>query len=180
MRNLSKILIQLLSIFLVLIIHSVYAQSCKLPLSFTKTFNKLNLGTKYELTSYLKPCFLAEDFNGDGIKEIAVTINDKKTHKKGILLMDSKNENYKIFGAGVSFGDTNHSDNFSWVKGWKIYKRENAYETLFDTEGDLTGSKQIKLNHHALYIYDTIDGEPYAGGLIYWNGIKYLWIHQGE
>lgn len=137
------------------------------------------LDKKYELNAFLKPGWLQDDFNGDGAPDIALLIVEKATHKKGILLLTGKNSDFYVFGAGSKFGDG--SDDFSWAGKWYVYKKKTAYETQFDKKnGDILGGKQIKLTHPCISIASVEDGAEISGGLIYWTGKKYRWIHQGE
>jgi hypothetical protein len=49
-------------------------------------------------------------------------------------------------------------------------------ETTFDSEGDVNGSKEVILERPAISIRET-EG---SGGLIYYDGKKFIWIHQGD
>jgi hypothetical protein len=71
--------------------------------------------------------------------------------------------------------------NGSWLDKWNIYKQKTAQETQFDPKsGDMLGSKTVKLLRPGLLVEHQEDGATLAGGIIYWNGKKYVWIHQGE
>jgi hypothetical protein len=112
---------------------------------------------------------------------MAFLIIQKATKKRGILLIHGNSNQYFIFGAGTNFD--NGSDNFKWLKGWSVYNKKTAYETIFhfNKDGDaLISREKISLLRPALYVHDLEDGQPTAGGLIYWTGKKYIWIHQGE
>jgi hypothetical protein len=136
---------------------------------------QFGLDSKYELSAYIKPAFLQSDFNGDHNMDCAALIIEKSTKKVGILLIHSNVSKFYIFGAGYDFG--NGSDNFDWLRMWKVYDNKTAYETQFDKEsGDITGSKIVNIERPAIEVEDM----EIAGGLIYWNGHKYIWIHQGE
>ncbi|HEY2582871.1 MAG TPA: hypothetical protein VGI43_13745 [Mucilaginibacter sp.] len=163
--------------FFILTSTQVHAQS-PIPVWFVTSFKQLKLEQKYETSGYIKPSFLQADFNGDGIMDIAALVIEKKTKKKGILLIYGKSNQYFVFGAGTNFG--NGSDDFKWARGWRVYNSKIAYETTFNEDGDILGAKKIKLSRKAFYIYDLEDGEPNSGGIIYWNCKKYIWIHQGE
>lgn len=156
-----------------------HTQTVTLPSWFLSTFKSKGLDKKYELGQFLKPSFLQADFNGDASQDIAVLVIEKSTKKKGILLIHGKtNDNY-FFGAGTKFG--NGSDDFKWADKWTLYKKKTASETQFDnTNGDILGGKEIKLTQPAILIEDFEDGVAIAGGIIYWTGKKYIWIHQGE
>jgi hypothetical protein len=131
-----------------------------LPPWFLKSFKQLKLNHGYELKGSLKPTFLVADFDGDGRPDVAILANERRTKKKGILIIQDDGHKYFVFGAGKKFG--NGSDNFKWATGWKI-------------DDSNTANKR-----HALFIYDTQDNKPNSGWLIYWNGKKYVWKHTGR
>jgi hypothetical protein len=161
--------------------HHINAQQHSLPAWFTQAFKQLKLDERYELKTFLKPRFLEIDLNGDGLKDIVATIIEKKSGKKGLLLVHKGLNSIKVFGAGTKVGKAgfDDSDDLKWVDGWQIYKNKVAYETKFDN-GDIVGSIKRKLNNKAISIWSNQNGTPLAGGLITWNGRKYVWIHQGE
>ena len=86
-----------------------------------------------------------------------------------------------MFGAGVKFGKPGFDDftDTNWLDGWKIINDRIVYETRFDN-GDIIGSDPRKLKYAGISIWQNQDGSPLAGGIIFWNGKKYGWIHQGE
>ena len=156
-----------------------HTQTVTLPSWFLSTFKSKGLDQKYELEQFLKPIFLQADFNGDASQDIAVIVIEKSTKKKGILLIHGKTNDSYFFGAGTKFG--NGGDDFMWADKWALYKKKTASETQFDKiTGDILGTKEIKLTHPAILIEDFEDGAAIAGGIIYWSGKKYSWIHQGE
>lgn len=94
------------------------------------------------------------------------------------MLIHNKTNDHFVFGAGTSFDG---SDNFDWADKWSVYNKKTAFETQFDKKtGDILGGKEVKLARPGILAMDYEDGSPYAGGIIYWNGKKYIWIHQGE
>ena len=145
---------------------------------FINSFKLLKLDAKYEIKSFLKPSNLSADFNGDGKTDAAMLVVEKKTKKKGIILINGGSTQYFVFGAGTNFGSG--GKDFSWLNGWQIYKEKTAYETVLDKDGDLMDGKKIILKRPGLYVYQLEDGEPNSGGIIYWDGKKYIWIQQGE
>lgn len=163
-------------VLLTLIPIFAYTQSKNLS-GFEEVFKGTALSI-YQPFPFSTPSFIESDFNGDGIKDIAILIIQKTTKKRGVLLMHGGSNQNFVFGAGNKFG--NGSDDFKWLKGWSLYKQKVAYETTFTKDGDISGSKKIVLLRPALYVHNLEDAQPTAGGLIYWNGKKYIWIHQGE
>ena len=155
------------------------SQTQALPSWFTEAFKSKGLDKKYVINSFLEPSFLQADFNGDASPDIAVPVIEKVTSKKGILLIHDQSFSYYLFGGGTAFGSG--SDDFVWADKWTLYKQKTAYETQFDkASGDIIGEKQVKLARPGILVEDYEDGAALAGGIIYWNGRKYIWIHQGE
>ncbi|MGY2131771.1 hypothetical protein ACW9KT_06065 [Hymenobacter sp. HD11105] len=64
--------------------------------------------------------------------------------------------------------------NFEWVDYWNLFTKASTLETLFDKSGDTSGARTVRLKHPAI----EIGREETGGGMIYWNGKKYIWIHQ--
>ena len=154
------------------------SQQPRLPTWFQTAFKTKGLDKKYAITQFLKTGTLQADFNGDKLKDIAVLVTEKATKKLGILLFHNQSNQYFVFGAGTKFGSG--SDNFKWAKDWKTYWEKTATETQFDKDDNIIGGKEIKLKPPGIVIWAIEDGEPIAGGIIYWTGQKYIWIHQGE
>jgi hypothetical protein len=166
----------LLCAVLFLIATTAFSQTATYPSWLKARMKTLKLNGQYELDPFLKPAYLQDDFNGDGVPDLAVLVIEKSTQKKGILLIQKKKSQCEVFGAGNSFGKG--SDDFSWADTWSVYKEKSAYATQFDKKsGDVKGGKQVQLNRHCIYI---VSREEASGGLIYWTGKKYSWIHQGD
>lgn len=155
---------------------TAFSQTTTYPSWLKPRMKTLKLDGQYELSPFLKPAYLQDDFNGDGVPDLAVLVIEKATQKKGILLIQKKKSACHVFGAGNSFGKG--SDDFTWADSWSVYKEKSAYATQFDKKsGDVKGGKQVPLNRHCIYI---VSREEASGGLIYWTGKKYSWIHQGD
>lgn len=153
-----------------------HSQRVGMPSTFNVTFTKLGLDKKYERSAFLSPTFIQADFNGDGVQDVAFLVSSKTTKKRGIMIMHGNSTAYFVFGAGTNFGSG--SDDFRWADKWMVYAKKTASETQFDkNSGDIIGSKPVKLLRPGVLIESEEAG---AGGIIYWNSKKYIWIHQGE
>jgi hypothetical protein len=151
----------------------------KFPSWFNEFLEHKALDKQYNITVDKKPTAIEADFNRDGTPDIAVLVTEKVKGRKGILVVHGKSTTYHVFGAGKDFGSG--GDDFKWLAQWSLYTSKTASETLFDEEtGDILGGKEIKLAGPAILVEDYEDGAAVAGGIIYWNGKQYIWIHQGE
>lgn len=158
-----------------------YGQKTTLSQPFMDTFKGQGLDKRYSLEGSLKPSYLQADLNGDGVEDIVVTVIERSSKKKGVLIIHGKTGEYFVFGAGNAGNATEAGDDFSWADKWALYKKKTAYETLFDkSSGDIKGSREVKLVRVAVLIEHYEDGASISGGIIYWSGKKYRWIHQGE
>lgn len=146
---------------------------------YSKTFYTKGLKERFLIDSSLTPRYLEADFNGDKLLDYACLIRDKQSNKKGLLIIHNKTQDYFFFGAGKDFG--NGGEDFKWIDKWSIYNLPSASETQFNEETlDIPGSKEIPLKYSGILLAQYQDGDLLAGGIIYWTGTKYIWIHQGE
>lgn len=128
----------------------------------------------FERTYKLLPSFLEEDFSGDGTVDIAIFVSKISDDKKGILFLFGEDDKMFISGAGNSFGPG--GDDFKWADYWELFTESKTYETTFLENGDIDGSREVTLEYPAISIRE----EEGSGGLIYFNGEKFIWIHQGD
>ena len=166
---------------LICTISSLQLYSQSIPTQFLASFKQNKLDARYQIKGYLKPSFLLADFNGDGMPDISILITEKKTQKKGMVVLFGNSKQYFVFGAGIKVGKIgfDDTDDLKWMERWKLFKDRIAYETKFDN-GDMVGSIKRKLTNKGIEMWSLEDGEPLAGGIIYWNGKKWIWIHEGE
>lgn len=118
------------------------------------------------------------DFNGDGKPDVAALVIERNTKKKGLILIHGGTNQYFVFGAGMNLADS--GGNYDWLNRWQIYRKKIVYETLFGKDGDITGSKAVKIKYPGIEIYSIEDGDLIAGYVIYWDGKKYSLVHIGE
>ncbi|MFN8432352.1 MAG: hypothetical protein U0V04_20405 [Spirosomataceae bacterium] len=156
-----------------------HSQTLALPKWFYDSFKSKGMEKKYSIAAFLKPSFLQADFNGDSALDIALPVFEKATKRKGILLVHGNTSEHFVFGAGKDFGFG--GKDFRWADKWALFTENTAQETQFNKEsGDIIGGKTIKLERNGILIEDYEDGSVLSGGIIYWTGNKYIWIHQGE
>ncbi|MGC3943788.1 MAG: hypothetical protein QM762_04475 [Chryseolinea sp.] len=129
---------------------------------------------RYVRAKYIAPQFLEADFSGDGNADLAILIERKTNKKKGILILLANSNKAFVIGAGTKFG--NAGDNFKWANVWSVFSEKVTHETTFKPDGDVEGGKKVTLERPAIAIKE----EEGSGGLIYFNGKQFIWIHQGD
>lgn len=169
-----------LCIVLIILARSLFAKTAPLPAWFMHVYQQQKLNQEFELTAYRSPAFLEADFNGDGIKDIAALIIEKRTHKKGVLLIEAKSKHYFVFGAGTLTGKkkVDIRDDFKWVDTWGVYDKPTAYETRVNIKKEVMSIKR-NIPNKGINLWAIDDDDPQYGELIYWNSKQYVWINQG-
>jgi hypothetical protein len=132
------------------------------------------LGKTFDRKLYAQPGFLQADFNGDGKTDVAVLVARRTTGSRGLIILHQGLAQHHVLGNGPNtHRETIHGD-FSWVDHWRIYTKPTTDEVTFEASGGILGSRVVKLRHPTIEITQ----EEVGGGMIYWNGQRYTWIHQ--
>lgn len=129
---------------------------------------------KYDLGKYGESPFLEADFSGDKKLDLAIPIERKTDKKKGVLILFAESNHVFVIGAGFTF--ENAGDDFNWATTWSIIRDRTVHETTLKPNGDVDGEREITLERPAIGIRQ----QEGSGGLIYFNGKKFIWIHQGD
>ena len=124
----------------------------ELPSWAIRVFNE-KLIAGYELVQKMEPSFFTGDFNGDGRSDVALLIKERTTGKVGIAILESGKNQFKILGAGRSFG--NGGDDFRWMDVWSM-RHSGKVDQLY------------------------VEKRETASAVIYWDGSKYRWQQEGD
>jgi hypothetical protein len=172
MKLIVKILI--LFVFIGYESHAQVSSPRLIPTWFMESFENLELDQTYSIGAFLKPIFLEADFNGDGNVDVTTALLRKDNLKHGLLIIFKDSSQFYVFGAGIHFGPG--GDNFDWADFWEINNDSLTHETTFLSNGDIDESREIVLENPAISIRE----DEGSGGLIYFNGNEFIWIHQGD
>ena len=140
---------------------------CEVPKAAKKALTNGSTGKKYDLSSYIDPCYLEGDFNGDGKLDAAVLMKERSTGKLGIAIVHGTTGKVTILGAGIVVG--NGGDDFQWMDSWQVSSK--AHVGHLAREATLPGLRDDVL---------LLEKSEAASALIYWNGQRYVWYQQGD
>jgi hypothetical protein len=139
-----------------------------LPGELSVFFQQSKIQSEFELNEEINPIYLRGYFNGDKKADYALAVIERKTGKKGILILHGRTENFFLIGAGKAISES-LGDDFSWMNAWEVYEKAQPSLGVGET-------RMIKLKSEAILIQK----REASSGLIYWDGIKYQWYQQGD
>lgn len=137
----------------------------------TEEFRKQTLNGFEKATLYKLTDTIMADFNGDGFLDKAVYKKENET--SGIIIMHGKTNDQVKIGFGKQFS---HLTEFNWVNYWGLVEDKETSETTFSEDGDVLGSKDVKLQNPSI----VLGADEVGGGLITFINRKYVWIHQAD
>ena len=118
---------------------------------------------------------IVQDLNGDSIVE-RVFFNDSEN----IVIADGKTNDETIFIAYDDEGCIDGWKDFDWVDFWGITNDSETWRMTFK-EGP-SGGIDLDSNEDVPLLYPSIFVQKYesGGGIITFNGEKYVWVHQND
>ncbi|MEQ9384718.1 MAG: hypothetical protein RIF36_22890 [Imperialibacter sp.] len=158
---------------LIIFFITVETPTTELPDWACKRF--VQFSERFDIYDQIEPAFIELDLDDDQTNDVAIFVREKSINKTGILfLFDGDGERYFLAGAGDSFGAG--GDDFEWADKWEIFLKSKTHQTTFLPNGDIDGTKTVELKNPAISIREN-EG---SGGLIYYDGSRFIWIHQGD
>jgi len=116
----------------------------------------------------LKPELINGDFDGDGRPDYAILVTQKKSNKRGFLIVFG-NGTKALAGAGspIMYGAIASSDlNFDQ---WELFDKSRPVESA-------QNQNILKLRGDALLV----SYHESASGIFYWDGKRLRWYQQGD
>ncbi len=132
------------------------------------------LNKTFERKAYAKPGFLQADFNGDGKIDVAILVARLATRSRGIIILHQGQAVPHVLGTSLNTNQGIIKGDLSWVNHWRLYRGPRTDEVLFNPDGDLLDTRTVRLKRPTI----ELTKEEQGGGMIYWNGKRYIWIHQ--
>lgn len=137
----------------------------------TEEYRKQSLSGFEKATLYKLTDTITADFNGDGFLDKAIYKKENET--SGIIIIHGNTNDQVKIGFGKQFS---HMTEFNWVDYWGLVEDKETSETTFTEDGDVLGSKDVKLQNVSIFIGRHEEG----GGLITFKNGNYEWIHQAD
>lgn len=132
------------------------------------------LSRTFVRAAYLKPALLQADFNGDGRPDVAVPVTRRQTGSRGLLILHQGQAGAHVIGTGAASSADMLRTDFEWADYWQLYTKPTTSEMVFDQDGGISGQRTVRLRRPSI----EIGKEELGGGMIYWDGRRYIWIHQ--
>lgn len=149
--------------------YKTFVFESNLPDELYHFYRQDKIKNTYALRTDLNPFYLRGDFDGDKNQDYALSVVERKTGKKGILIYHTGFKMHYVIGAGKALSNRNTMDDYAWMDAWKVYSDKDV-EIGFDETTKLTLKTEAIL---------AIKVES-ASGLIYWTGKEYKWYQQGD
>lgn len=137
----------------------------------TKAYKEQSLSEFEKSTTYRLTDTIRADFNGDGFLD--KVIYKKENETSGIIFIHGKTKSQIKIGFGKMFA---HMTDFNWVDYWGLFKGTETDEVTFNDDGDILGSKKVKLQNVSIFL----GKDEAGGGLITFKNGDYVWIHQAD
>ncbi|HEX8658141.1 MAG TPA: hypothetical protein VF690_11420 [Hymenobacter sp.] len=151
-----------------------HAPAPPLPAWAQGQWTQAGLNKTFERKTYAKPGFLQADFNGDGKIDVAILAERLHSRSRGIIILHQGLPVPHVLGAGPNTHREILRGDFSWVDQWSLYIGSTTHEVMFSSNGDLLDTRQVRLKRPTIELIK----EEQGGGMIYWNGKRYVWLHQ--
>lgn len=135
----------------------------------TEEYRKQYLSGFEKATLYKLTDTITADFNGDGFEDKAYF--KKENQNSGIIIKHGQTNEVVKIGFGEKFA---HMTEFDWIDYWGLVEDKETSETTFTEDGDVLGSKDVKLQNPSI----VLGADELGGGLITFLNGKYVWIHQ--
>ena len=136
-----------------------WIQNQNIPPEIRLIFKSQKIDQEYKISFHLNPFYIRGDFNSDGKIDVAILIEELKSYKKGIAIVNLESLQVKVLGAGKNFG--NGGDDFSWMNMWTVRSKQDEksglqVESIFVAKAE-SASAEIK-----------------------WKEDTYLWYQEGD
>ncbi|MCB1381163.1 MAG: hypothetical protein KDK89_22755 [Alphaproteobacteria bacterium] len=140
-----------------------YLAAASLP---PQVWEALAKGDRYKAVTRINPYYLQGDFDGDGVRDTAVLIQDRASGKHGAAIVFAGGK-VRVIGAGKDSGDG--TTDLDWMDAWYVEPRGKVQRgAANEAPPRLVGDAIMAIKTES------------ASGLIYWDGKRFRWYQQGD
>jgi hypothetical protein len=133
------------------------------PDSIWRIAVEAGLDSVYAISLRLQyPPYLDGDFDGDGLADAAVLVDNRATGKSGVAIVHRGNRRVTILGAGA---DGSGPRDLSWIDRWDVFRRGTTYNL---TIGD---RPSLQMGADALWV----GRQDSISAFYVWTGANYVW-----
>ena len=139
------------------------------PDSIWRVASARGLDSVYAIAVRLQyPPYLEGDFDGDGVRDAAVLIEQRATGKLGVAFVLMGPRRVAIVGAGTAIAGG--PDDLAWIDQWDVYRKGVSFSlTIHDRPG-------VPLLADALWVAR----RDSASAFVIWSGGGYAWEKRGR
>ena len=150
------------------------APAPQLPTWALAQWTQAGLNKTFERKAFTNSGFLQADFNGDGKIDVAVLVARRSTNSRGIIILHQGQPTPHVLGTGPNTHQESLKGDLSWADHWHLYIGSTTDEVMFGLNGDILDTRTVRLMRPTIELTKKEQG----GDMIYWNGKRYVWIHQ--
>jgi hypothetical protein len=133
------------------------------PDSIWRIASNRGLDSLYAISVTIQsPPYLEGDFDGDGVSDGAVLVENRKTGKTGVAIVHRGTRRVTILAAGSGSAGP---DDLSWIDRWDVFQNGTTYNL---TIGD---RPSIQFGADALWV----GRQDSASAFYVWSRANYLW-----
>jgi hypothetical protein len=109
------------------------------------------------------PPYTEGDFDADGLRDVVVLVEERKTDKLGFVFIHRKTGMVVLAGAGRTVPGI--GDDFSWMKSWDTVFRRTLTHMVFEPPGTPAMGDALEISDQGA-----------RTGFLAWNGSAYTWL----
>jgi hypothetical protein len=133
------------------------------PDSIWRIASNMGLDSVYAISLQLQyPPYLDGDFDGDGVSDAAVLVENRKTGKTGVAIVHRGTRRVTILAAGSGSAGP---DDLSWIDRWDVFQNGTTYNLT------IRDRPSIQFGADALWV----GRQDSLSAFYIWTGANYVW-----
>lgn len=147
-----------------------YQQSGSLPSGVKVMIESPSRASSLEVCAFVNPFYQRWDFDGDGVVDLAVLVQEKQGGRRGIAVVRGGSSSIVPIGIGHPVGAG--GGDLRWMDAWLVLDKQAMAKQRLEFRGKWGSS----FRGEALVLKKTES----ASGLVGWNGDSFVWEQLGD